>query len=167
VVGTVFVALGILLVSAGGLRIVAQENLANGINLGVGGGFGLPNTNDVFFDLIFLLIPVVLVFVVLFKSSQYDHILKVIGLVFAATVVYGLFYLSILASVYNANSSWVTICTPVNGQIAVSTQANCDGAKVILAGLWITFIGELLVLIVLGILLSEIGTKSTRETTEV
>jgi len=162
IVGTVLVALGILLTNAGGIHSISNSTAPSDASGGPLFPLGLGNSHDIFFNFIFLLTPVVLTWFLLFKSSNYDFILKLIAMIFVVTVVYSLFFQGVAQSVYDANTVIVNGCKPdANNNISVAQQSLCDGLKLSTAGIWITFIGELTILIILAILSTEIGGRST------
>jgi len=161
IVSTVLIALGILLISAGGIYIISQGNSAattTAAQLNIGPYFptGLLTLHTMFFDIIFLVIPLILTWIILFQSSSYDYVLKVISLIFVVAVTYSLFFQSVAMATFNANSTIFQMCNPIApATLDPNTAVLCNSGKIVASGVWLTFVGELTLFLILLLIMGE------------
>jgi len=149
IIATIFIALGTLITMTGGLLVTATSTTPT---ISSGGPFtplGLGSSHDIFFSLFFILIPLVLTFVVLFKSSHYDFPFKITALVFCLVSSYSLFYQAIAEALFVSNTTSIMACIPPNnGQLSLAQVALCNAGRVTAGGMWILFFGQTILMIV-------------------
>jgi len=161
VVSTILIGLGILLISAGGIYIISQGNsattmAAEAANIGPYYPTGLLTFHTMFFNTIFLVIPLILTWLIMFRSSAYDFIFKVISLIFVVAVAYSLFFVAIAMATFNANSTVFQTCNPIApATLDPNTAVLCNSGKIVASGVWLCFVGELTLFLVLLLIMGE------------
>eukprot|EP01118_Nematostelium_gracile_P005824 TRINITY_DN1856_c0_g1_i1.p1 TRINITY_DN1856_c0_g1~~TRINITY_DN1856_c0_g1_i1.p1 ORF type:complete len:191 (+),score=40.87 TRINITY_DN1856_c0_g1_i1:50-622(+) len=140
IIATLLIVGGILLAAAGYLRSLDKGlgAINTPFGTGVGDGYGI---------LIYMFIPLGLLWYLTRSNSLFDPLFKVTAFIFAMNNLYALFWSAVQYAILI--KAYVTAsCEPEeNVPILPAQIASCDAARAIVAGVWIVFAGHIALLI--------------------